>query len=915
MRRRPWLSCNDLFTFAAMRRDHRWGRETTLACVVALGLACGLAQTAPAQANGAEACPAGLNLYAASATALSACGYHAVPRIALTHMPNGATESVYATPAGGGRVSFVTPPPSFDAAKASSAELELYGVPTEPAKDSPEYPKWKSMVEGGIHFVAPPEQLIEAPNAISPPPPPSLVEHSEGFETGSSPVWGGYLNTVPTGGEHAEEDAYTKATGYFQQPEAAGPECGEEPSSATWVGLGGWAANKSLGQAGAVQHWFFNGKLHQNEAFIEVTPGEEDFLKFSATPGYYMEAETQYLGEGKYHFYLYNYANHTAIAPKGAATEGEFDGETADYIVERQYGHNLFNFGKAVFQGYTNGKAFQNYPTERVDMENKKGENVRVSNISKKYEFTATFKNCEKPNSKEEIEIEEEVGKIKRQKLGTGYPAPKVTTGESSEVAGTAAKLNGTVNPEGDYTLYHFEYGTEADNFEGSSQVQVAGEGVKTVPVSATVSGLHTGTTYYDRLVAESGNGTRDGEERTFKTTGAPPPPPPTVTTEGTSGVGTHAAALEATVNPNGLDTHYYFQYGTSSTRFQSDAPASPGNDAGSGSTPVKVSVGLTGLTPYTTYYYRVVASNSTGTNYGTEKEFTTLFSPPTYSMQFGETGSGNGEFNGPTYDAVDGSGNLWVVDSGNNRVEEFSSTGAFIRAIGSSGKGNGQFERPTGIAINSATGEVYVADRNNNRIEEFSAEGIFIRAFGSHGTGNGQLIFPAGVAVEPNASGNVWVADNGNNRVEEFSSTGAFIAVYGSTGSGNGQFIDPQGVGIDLLNHIYIADYANERVEELGPEGAFLGQFGSSGSGNGQFTGPYGVASDVRSGAIFVTDESNKRVEVFSPSRAYLGTFGSNGTGNGEFVLPQGIATNPSGDIYVVDTGNNRVEKFLPGE
>jgi hypothetical protein len=546
-------------------------------------------------------------------------------------MPNGATESVYATPTGGGRVSFVTPPPSFDAANASPAELELYGVPAEPAKDSPEYPKWKSMVDGGIHFVAPPEQLVEASDAFSPPPPSSLVEHTEGLETGSSPVWGGYVNIVPTHGEHAEPDAYTKATGYYKQPEAAGPECGEQPASATWVGLGGWTANKILGQAGTLDNWFIKNKLYQNEAIIEIEPGELDLLHFSATPGHYMEAETQYLGEGKYHFYIYNYANHTAIAPKGSPTEGEFDGETADYIVEREFGHNLFNFAKVTFQGYTNGKAFQDSPTERVDMENKKGENVRVSNIAKKYEFTAKFKNCERADEQEEKYYEEVYGKLKREKVGTGYPAPKVTTGESSEVAGTTAKLNGTVNPEGDFTMYHFEYGVEADNFEGSSQVEVAGEGVKTVSVSAAVSELHSGTTYYYRLVAESGNGIRDGEERTFKTTGTPPPAPPTVTTEPAVEVRDESATLAASVDPNGADTHYYFEYGPNSTLFERSVPAPPGNDAGAGTSSVHEGVEAPGLLPSKTYYYRVVASNSTGTSYGEEKSFTT---PTVWSVQ-----------------------------------------------------------------------------------------------------------------------------------------------------------------------------------------------------------------------------------------------------------------------------------------
>jgi alpha-tubulin suppressor-like RCC1 family protein len=102
---------------------------------------------------------------------------------------------------------------------------------------------------------------------------------------------------------------------------------------------------------------------------------------------------------------------------------------------------------------------------------------------------------------------------------------------------------------------------------------------------------------------------------------------PPTVTTEGATAIGSHAATLEATVNPNGADTHYYFEYGKTSGQFESTAPALPGGDAGAGTSPVHVTTSLSGLAPYTTYYYRSVASNAAGTSYGAQKDFTTTAS------------------------------------------------------------------------------------------------------------------------------------------------------------------------------------------------------------------------------------------------------------------------------------------------
>jgi sugar lactone lactonase YvrE len=706
---------------------------------------------------------------------------------------------------------------------------------------------------------------------------------------------------------------YTHSTGYFVEPSSNNTTSGcTEVASYTWAGIGGWHdLNSTLAQDGTGQQ---APNLGNDEAFYEVIHPKEGgegtiATKFHASPGHYFIADTQYTGNNHYSFYMFNYANRTAFH---AGATGALWGRTTEFIVERPREHNLYNFKSVTFQGFTNGKAFRQYPNERIDMQS--GVFVKEqgflsaaspTNILNNYEFTDNFHICTK--AKEKTLAEELEG------AGRGGLLPRAATEGSSEETETTAKLSGSVDPEGTYTTYHFEYGTEAENYSASTPENAVGEGTSSVPVSATVTGLQPGTTYHYRITANSAEGTAVGADKTFTTHGFPPPPPPTVTTEGASGLGRCTATLEATVNPNGQDTHYYFEYGTTSTLYDKFAPALPGNDAGLGTVPVHVSVVPTELMPSTTYYYRVVAGNSTGTSYGTEREFTTLFSPPVYSSQFGKPGSENGQFTSPSYNAIDASGNVWTTDSGDNRLEEFSGSGTFIRAVGSIGAGNGQFLYPLGIAINKSADDVYVADYSNHRIEEFStSDGKFIRAFGSFGSGNGQLANPTGVAID--SVGNVWAVDGGNNRVEVFSSTGTFIAVYGKLGSGNGQFTGPQGITINSSDHVYVADYGNNRVEELSSEGVYLRQFGSNGSGNGQFGGPYGIANDERSGDIFVTDQGGNRIEVFTPTGTYLGQFGTFGSGNGQFSVIRGITIGPSGYVYVIDGGNDRVQKFLPG-
>ncbi|MGD0176101.1 MAG: hypothetical protein ABSC50_04665 [Candidatus Bathyarchaeia archaeon] len=137
------------------------------------------------------------------------------------------------------------------------------------------------------------------------------------------------------------------------------------------------------------------------------------------------------------------------------------------------------------------------------------------------------------------------------------------------------------------------------------------------------------------------------------------------------------------------------------------------------------------------------------------------------FLLKWGSSGSGNGQFNEPYGLAVDSAGNVYVTDIGNDRVEKFTSTGAFLNWWGSLGSGNGQFSSPKGVAVDSA-GNVYVTDVDNDRVEEFAGTGTFITKWGSGPSpGNGQFNHPGGVAVD--SAGNVYVADRFNNRVELF--------------------------------------------------------------------------------------------------------------------------------------------------
>jgi DNA-binding beta-propeller fold protein YncE len=119
----------------------------------------------------------------------------------------------------------------------------------------------------------------------------------------------------------------------------------------------------------------------------------------------------------------------------------------------------------------------------------------------------------------------------------------------------------------------------------------------------------------------------------------------------------------------------------------------------------------------------------------------------------WGSPGSGNGQFNGPSGMDLDFKGNLYVVDTGNNRVQKLNATdGKFTTAWGSSGSGQGQFNSPIEAAVDEGRGHIYVTDGSNARIQAFNVtNGKFITAWGSSGSGQGQFVAPTGIAVDPN--------------------------------------------------------------------------------------------------------------------------------------------------------------------
>ncbi|GAA3403214.1 fibronectin type III domain-containing protein [Paenibacillus hodogayensis] len=287
------------------------------------------------------------------------------------------------------------------------------------------------------------------------------------------------------------------------------------------------------------------------------------------------------------------------------------------------------------------------------------------------------------------------------------------------------------------------------------------------------------------------------------------------------------------------------------------------------------------------------------------------------------QNGSGLGEFNDPRGVAVDNIGNVYVADANNHRIQKLTVTTNVWSHFGyegiTYGTDPGGFIYPNGVAVDKS-GNVYVADTDNNRIQKRSADTGQWTEWGKSGgqSGNelGEFTYPNGVAVD--SSGNVYVADSDNNRIQKRNAdTGQWTELGNQYGGELGQFAYPTGVAVDSSGNVYVADKYNHRIQKRNAETGQWTEWGKSGgqSGNelGQFTYPNGVAVDS-SGNVYVADANNSRIQKRNADTGQWTEWGKSGGqyGNelGEFAYPNGVAVDSIGNVYVADSGNSRIQK-----
>lgn len=285
---------------------------------------------------------------------------------------------------------------------------------------------------------------------------------------------------------------------------------------------------------------------------------------------------------------------------------------------------------------------------------------------------------------------------------------------------------------------------------------------------------------------------------------------------------------------------------------------------------------------------------------------------------------------------AADSSGDVYVANYESNNILEFGPAGGCITTFGTKGSSNGQFKNPYGVAvgtdpyINSGSpgGAIYIADSNNERIQEFTPSGTWVATIGSAGPNTQAGTFTQLRRVAVDSHGNVFGADLWGERVEEWTRAGSGYT-YSATlpnpfvGPGNTSdalYNQVRGIAFDGSGDLVSIDTVNQRLVVTGSGGSLLGECGARGfntspSGQPGFNWPRGVAVDPATGDYWVADTKQSDVQVIQPYNAsspcgVVARLGKVGTAVGEDNYPDSIAIG-AGYAWIADTKNHRVESW----
>ena len=233
------------------------------------------------------------------------------------------------------------------------------------------------------------------------------------------------------------------------------------------------------------------------------------------------------------------------------------------------------------------------------------------------------------------------------------------------------------------------------------------------------------------------------------------------------------------------------------------------------------------------------------------------IFSPSGEKIRsFGSYGASYGNFKYPRSVALDGEGNILVVDTKNSRIQKFTEDGRFITAVGTKGKEVLQFSDVKGIAYNPANEKVYITDKRRVQVlnSDLSFHNLFLK--------KGKRYFQNPWGIACNSGGDVYVADSQANEIDVFTSEGAYLRKIDCHGKKRSRLKQPANIAIDRNDIVFVSEHQSNSISVFTAEDQFLKSFGKKGKEAGSFRSPRGLAVD-NYGIVYVCDMDNNRIQL----------------------------------------------------
>lgn len=284
------------------------------------------------------------------------------------------------------------------------------------------------------------------------------------------------------------------------------------------------------------------------------------------------------------------------------------------------------------------------------------------------------------------------------------------------------------------------------------------------------------------------------------------------------------------------------------------------------------------------------------------------------------EGGSTAGDLNDPRGIKITSDGTIFVADTNNNRIQQFSQTGELINDWGvyanilEGDAPGGTLNHPWDVAVGS-DGSVYVVDTFNHRIQKFSPDGNFIKTLGifAQGTSPETIWGPRGIAIGPD--GNVFVTDTGNKRVVVYDKDLNYVTQFGGAGFEAGQFDEPVGIDVSDTGVVAVADTWNRRVQlfSLDDSGLIYSQIGEFevDAWYGQSLDNYPYLAFSPKGTIVVSDPEGGRILEFSLTGDFIQGWQDLSISSDLISRPYGLDFDGQGNLWVSDASINMIMEF----